>query len=252
MHPNARIQSFKVVVLEQILPKTSHGGYFTIDSTPSDATFEIPLSEKTFIIDSSWLSVQLSALKTLIRCCWQIVLDKLSSCWSYHCIFIWIFELIQKDIIVIKVTVIAPLSPPLRVYDVPFQLIGWTFDFNILRRMRLLIIVIGVQSYFTSTQIIDVDSQALKYDSSLVPRTHFLAKRWAIHILVSFMILSVLSERVYWDAIELVFPRALFIFGKNIVIFNIRAFTLAPFVQHYCLKAHITRCTGVSKRRSVP
>ena len=80
----------------------------------------------------------------------------------------------------VKIAVVAPLSPPFGVDNVPFELVGRAFYIDCLKWILLTILLLGIQNNFTLVQVIILNSKAFQYNFLLILWPNFLTEAAAI------------------------------------------------------------------------
>ena len=92
-------------------------------------------------------------------------------------------QLVKQDVILIEVTIVAPLGPPSCVDDIPLQLVEGALDFKVLLEICLAF----EDGDLTLLYLIDFDPEALEDDLSLLFGADSLAEAAAELFLLCFL-----------------------------------------------------------------
>lgn len=170
MQPNTGIQRFEIIVLREILPQAANGREVRIDARSTDSALEIALLQQPFILNPRRLLIQLRALKAPIRRSREVVLQLLLayllllSQGIVALLLLVEIEVLQQNVILIEVRVVAPFGPPFGVDDVALELVEGALDQECLLDFVTLPFEEG---HFSLLDLIDLDPQALQYNLSL-------------------------------------------------------------------------------------
>jgi len=213
MQPDWWIECLKVIVLGKILTKAPlHLWHSYVVS--------ISLGHKAFIINPFRLLIELCALKPFSG---QIILP---GHWvvKLHILSIQVVKLVEEDVVLIKVSIIAPLCPPFRINNIPFQLVGRTLDDHL-----LLVLKSTIQNHFGAFLVACIYSETFQNNIALILWPDLFAEASTVHLLSQSRWNSMCNFRI--DIIRVHGDLFKLILCENIFFLD-AALAFAPLLKH--------------------